>query len=330
MTASARINSLSVIIPVLNEAEAIGECLDSLINASLPQVDIEILVIDGMSEDKTREIVNQYSQQHEEIYLIDNKQQTTPTGFNKGFEEFSNEIAVLMSGHASVSDNFFLTIIDLFENEAPDADIVGTRVYPDSEGYIQTSIAGALTSRFGAGSKRFRPYAGYVTTVSYGAYRREVIETVGKMDPELPRGQDYDFNKRAREQGFKIYQAAESTVQYEPRSSFTELFRQKMGNGRGKAQISLMNETRLSRILSPVSIGLSVTLLIFFPLLLSLLTTVFVVYLSVMAGSITEVIVRDNSFSPRHFFGILVALVVIHSSFSIGFLIGHTAYQPSE
>ncbi|WP_075937147.1 glycosyltransferase [Halosegnis longus] len=305
----------SVVIPVYNESAAIRGCLDSLVDATLPDAEIEILVADGMSDDGTRAIVGEYPS----VRLIDNEEQTTPAGFNRGFELASNDIIVLMSGHARVSPDFFNHILELFETHAPDADVVGSRVKPVADGYVQTSIAGALTSRLGAGSERFRAYEGYVDTVSYGAYKREVIETVGRMNPELPRGQDYEYNKRVREHGFEIYQSAESTVRYEPRSTFYSLFKQKFGNGRGKASIRRNDGSR-----TECGVGLFATLLavgLLTPILPGVLALLAVAYAVGVAATVNSVIEHQRRLSGRHAFGIVVALLAIHVGYATGYLV---------
>ena len=312
--------NFSVVIPVFNEADSIERSLNSLLTAELPDVDLEILVVDGLSEDETREIVSDYVEQFDCIQLVDNKQRTTPTGFNVGFEEATNDIIVVMSGHVQVAEDFFSEIINTFENRAPDADIVGSSVSLNSKGYIQTSIAGGLMTRFGAGSKRFRNYEGYVDTVSYGAYKKEVIETLGGMDPKLPRGQDYEYNKRARESGYTIYQFEKSTVRYEPRSTYFSLFNQKFGNGCGKAKIFLHDHSPLYRglpllgligILGFASIVPTLSVLILGLLIFS--------YLAVIGTASINVVKAHDNISSRYFFGMLLALVCIHAGYTFGY-----------
>ena len=45
---------VSVIIPCRNEGKFIGKCLDSLLEQDYPKENLEIFVVDGMSDDKTR------------------------------------------------------------------------------------------------------------------------------------------------------------------------------------------------------------------------------------------------------------------------------------
>ncbi|MDL0143081.1 glycosyltransferase [Halobacterium salinarum] len=320
---NVRSRGFSVVIPVLNEAGTIEGCLDSLLRATNADVDFEFLVVDGMSDDGTRDIVEAYSRKHSSVRLVDNEQQTTPAGFNKGFEVATNDIIVLMSGHARVTSGFFAHIQKLFEERATNADIVGSRVKPVADGYVQRSIAGALMSRFGAGSKRFQTYEGYVDTVSYGAYKREVIETIDKMDPGLPRGQDYEYNKRARECGFTIYQSAESTTRYEPRSTFSGLFKQKFGNGRGKFRIYQQSKPQPHRGLRSLMTGSGLVVLsIFIPGSFLLLTILPLIYVLAMGATTIETIQNSERLSNLHAPGIMLALGLIHGGYAAGLVSG--------
>jgi len=48
---------VSIIIACRNEEKFIAECLDSIIKQGYPKDKIEIFIMDGMSEDKTRDII---------------------------------------------------------------------------------------------------------------------------------------------------------------------------------------------------------------------------------------------------------------------------------
>lgn len=61
---------ITVLIPVRNEQHNISKCLDSLIQQNYPQDKFEVIVIDDDSDDKTGEIVENYSTQYPFIRLI--------------------------------------------------------------------------------------------------------------------------------------------------------------------------------------------------------------------------------------------------------------------
>ena len=51
--------SCSIVIPCRQEERFIGTCLNSLLFNGLPEQQMEILVVDGMSTDRTREIIQE-------------------------------------------------------------------------------------------------------------------------------------------------------------------------------------------------------------------------------------------------------------------------------
>ncbi|KAB7514672.1 hypothetical protein DM867_06025 [Halosegnis rubeus] len=155
--------------------------------------------------------------------------------------------------------------------------------------------------------------------MSYEAYKREVIKTVGRMNLGLPRGQDYEYNKRVREHGFEIYQSAESTVRYKPRSTFYSLFKQELGNGRRKASIRQSGESR-----TEYGVGMFATLLavgLLTPILPGVLALLSVAYAVGVTATVNSVIEQQRELSGRHAFGSVVALLAIHIGYATGYLV---------
>jgi glycosyltransferase involved in cell wall biosynthesis len=87
---------VSIIIPCRNEERFIGKCLDSIIAQDYSKDKLEILVVDGMSNDKTREIIKEYSKQHQYINLLDNQGKIVPTALNIGIQKAQGTIIVRM------------------------------------------------------------------------------------------------------------------------------------------------------------------------------------------------------------------------------------------
>lgn len=315
----------SVIVPTLNERGSIERCIDSLLSAA-PDNDpskLEIIIIDGLSRDGTREIVTEYVSETSVVRLVDNPGQSTPSGFNIGFDEAMNDIVVLMSGHAHVGNNFFDVLDSLFNSPKIDAEVIGPRALPVGDGYIETGIAGALASRFGAASSRFESVDGYVDTVPYGAYRREVIEEVGNMDLSLVRGQDYEYNQRVRRAGYSIYQTSQTCAYYHPRKGIKSLFQQKFGNGKARAQLYYYNtpsmlSTRISECSRLCILCVSILVLLIPTILI--ISAASSLYTLAVVGTSCEVIRREDWLTIKHLPAIFVALITIHTGFATGFM----------
>lgn len=321
----------SVVIPVYNEQETIKACIDSLLASELSDSLLEIIVVDGMSEDRTQAIVGQYAEERENVRLLENPDRTTPTGFNVGFAASQNDVIVMISGHSHVSPDFFERLTETFTERAPDADVVGGRMVPVGKSYTERAIATALMTPVGSSSTRFESNEGYVETVNFGAYRDYVWEEVGEFDPDLPRAQDYEYNRRVREHGHRIYQNPEIEVYYTPRSSYRGLARQYYGNGLWKTRVyrTYGQYPLPPRLLLLVAVaGATGGLMLSLPLLGYLSLAAGIVYL----GSLTYVsskMLRQCDGSQWVLPGSILALVIMHVTFALGLIRG-TAQPPTS
>ena len=97
---------VSVIIPCRNEEKFIGKCLDSVIANDYLKDNLEILVIDGMSDDKTREILKDYSQKYNFIRMIDNPKKFTPFALNIGVKNAKGEIIIRLDAHSIYNKDY--------------------------------------------------------------------------------------------------------------------------------------------------------------------------------------------------------------------------------
>jgi glycosyltransferase involved in cell wall biosynthesis len=199
---------VSIIISSRNEEKFIGKCLDSIVGQVYPKEKLELLVVDGMSRDKTREIVKEYSQIYSFIKLLENPMKVTPFAMNIGIRSSHGEVVILVNAHSILEKNFLHNSIDYLKKT--DADAVGGMLQSINEGssLIAKAIPITTDSIFGAGGKRYRSRLdeGFVKdTLPYCAYRKEVIEKIGLIDEELIRDQDEEFNYRILKNGGKIY-----------------------------------------------------------------------------------------------------------------------------
>jgi glycosyltransferase involved in cell wall biosynthesis len=304
----------SVVVPVYNEAGTIEDCLDALLGTDYPTSALEILVADGGSEDRTREIVADYA---EPVQLLDNPGKTTPHGLNVGLEASSKEIIVLISGHSRVEPSFFTELTAAFERE-PEADVVGGVMVPEATGYRQRVVSAALTTPLGSSSTRFQENEGFVETVNFGAYKREVSETIGEFDTGLPRAQDYEYNRRVRKAGFRIYQTSSVRVYYTPRSSFAALARQYYGNGYWKAVV----HDRFDELpASPDVLTTGGAVACLGVLLVGPVVTLGVVglvgYVLALCWATRQ---AAAEIGPTEYPGIVLALAIMHWSYALGFL----------
>src|SRR5262249_60009814 len=96
---------ISVVMPVFNEGPFIEETLRSVQGQETPGFDLEILVIDGMSQDSTREKIAALATDDPRIKLLSNPLRHTPAAFNIGLRAASGEYVCIMGAHASYDRN---------------------------------------------------------------------------------------------------------------------------------------------------------------------------------------------------------------------------------
>ena len=219
---------VSIIIPCRNEEKHISDCLDSIIANDYPKDKFEVLVVDGMSEDGTREIIEKYAQQSPNIKLLDNPKKIVPIAMNLGIENAKGNIIIRIDVHAEYPKDYISKVVHWLEKSG--ADNVGGILItlPGADTLKANAIASALSSPFGVGNAMFRTGVKeptYVDTVPFGAYRKEVFSKIGLFDEELVRNQDDEFNLRLIKNGGKILLVPEIVSYYYARDSLSKLWR---------------------------------------------------------------------------------------------------------
>jgi glycosyltransferase involved in cell wall biosynthesis len=218
---------ISVIIPCRNEEKFIGKCLNSITSNDYPKNNLEILVIDGKSQDKTKEIIKDYASKFSYIKLLDNPEKYTPFALNIGIKESKGDIIVRIDSHATYEKNYIAKCVENLKKY--NADNVGgaVKTISSNNSLIAKSIAICMSSIFGTGSSHFRlgsekPME--VDTVFGGCYRKEVFKKIGLFNEKLKRSQDMEFNIRLKKAGGKIIMAPDIISYYHPKSTLRDFF----------------------------------------------------------------------------------------------------------
>ena len=101
-------------------------------------------------------------------------------------------------------------------------------IRPGADTWIAKSIAVAAAHPLGVGDAMYRhaTRAAEVDTVPFGAFRRELIERIGKFDETLLTNEDYEFNTRIRKANGRIWLDPSIRSVYFARSTLMELARQ--------------------------------------------------------------------------------------------------------
>ncbi len=218
---------VSVIMPVRNEADFIEQAVTSILNSEYPADQMEVLIVDGMSDDGTRQIISRLAEQDKRIHLLDNPKKIVPSAMNIGLRESRGSVFIRLDGHTKVPADFISnSVACLLEHS--DAWVVGGSIHTVSETYTGKAISAAMRSPIGVGNSRFRlgDYEGWVDTVAFGAHHKWVLDKAGAFDEELVRNQDDEFNLRIVLAGGRIWMSKSIVCTYYARSSLRKLWRQ--------------------------------------------------------------------------------------------------------
>ena len=218
--------SISIVVPCRNETKAIHAFLNSLLSQDLRNFNWEAIIADGMSDDGTRKVLQQFSSEHPQVRMIDNPSHIVSTGLNACIREAKGDIIVRMDVHTEYKADYVRRCLEVLQRT--NAANVGGACIALQTGFIGRAIAGAFHSPFAVGGARWHQptYEGPVDTVHLGCWRREVLEQIGYFDEALVRNQDDELNFRLTRAGGTVWQSPEIVSWYHPRSSLGALFRQ--------------------------------------------------------------------------------------------------------
>ena len=220
---------LSVIVPIYQEEKYISKCIDSMLSQDYPKDDLEIILVDGMSKDRTREIVATYTEKYPFIRMIDNPERIAPCAMNRGIKEAKGDVIIRLDAHVYYPKNYFSLLVEKL-NELPGAENVGAlcNTLPVNDSITAQSIAAVLSSSFGMGNSHFRVGADKemeVDTVPFGCFHRSIFDKVGLYDEELVRNQDDELNARIIKAGGKIYLIPQLVCEYYARDTAKKVYK---------------------------------------------------------------------------------------------------------
>ena len=200
-----------------------------MLSQDYPKVDFEIILVDGMSKDRTREIVATYTAKYPFIRMIDNPERIAPCAMNRGIKEAKGDVIIRLDAHVYYPKNYFLLLVEKL-NELPGAENVGAlcNTLPVNDSITAQSIAAVLSSSFGMGNSHFRVGADKemeVDTVPFGCFHRSIFDKVGLYDEELVRNQDDELNARIIKAGGKIYLIPQLVCEYYARDTAKKVYK---------------------------------------------------------------------------------------------------------
>ena len=309
-------NSVSVILPVLNEEKYLAATLAAITSQDF-KGDFEIILALGPSKDRTNEIAAQLAKEDSRIKLIQNPSGKTAAALNAAIAAAIHPIIVRVDGHALLPKDYIrIAVKTLLETGAVN---VGGIMAAQGETLFEKSVALAMRSPVGVGGSRFHTggEAGPTDTVYLGVFLKSAIDAIGGFDPAFIRAQDWELNFRLRKNGGVVYFEPKLHVTYRPRSTVRALAKQYFEYGRWRRQVMRTHAgtVNLRYLAPPITLALTSIGLLFGLFFSSIFLIAPIGYL---VGVVISGFVVGKSFATK--FTLPIVLATMHMSWGWGFL----------
>lgn len=218
---------ISVIVPIRNEVVYLRSTIESILNQTLSSDHFEILLIDGLSDDGTRELCESLSRENPRIRLLQNPRRFVASAFNIGIRESRGDFIAIIGGHTRIESNYFEEAMKLFQAYPH---IVGTGgpVLPTASRPFGKAVALAMSHPLGIGNAthRYPDFEGYAFGSAFPIFRRHLFDEVGLYDEDLVRNQDDEFLLRVQLRGLKNFISPRIRSYYHVREYPSQLWKQ--------------------------------------------------------------------------------------------------------
>lgn len=314
---------VSVIIPTFNEERYIDACLRSVHEQTYGPEHLEVVIADGRSEDRTRELAEAWQDRLPGLKVVDNPKRQQGAGLNAALDAASNELIVRLDAHSKYAPDYVQQCVAALERT--DATVVGGPMRPEGETPFGEAVALATTTPLGVGPGRFHysEREEWVDTVFLGAFRRSDIVRLGAYDEAARQAsEDHELNFRITKAGGRILLDPSIRSVYHPRSSVGALWRQYHNYGQGK--VSTLRKHRALPTWRPLAPAAFVVGLLLGPLwwLTRPTRIAFIGALALYAAAVVVTALVKSRFRPVMAGRTAAAIVVMHVSYGLGFLRG--------
>jgi succinoglycan biosynthesis protein ExoA len=317
----------TIIVPVLNERPTIEAALDAALGQGLEIGSFEVIVVDGGSDDGTRQALDLRAAHDQRLRVLDNPEGGTPQALNIGLAAARGRYWVRLDGHSTFPSDFVGRLLEHLR--AGRAEAAGGIVRGVGEGPFGRAAAAVQDSRFGVGNARhhYATAMSYIDHLSHGVYRMDLSRTIGGFDESLVRNQDYDFDYRYGLAGGRILLDASISFERSVRNSPGSLARQFHEYGYWKYVVLRRHPRSFHlRWLAPpvlvtsLSVGVGLSWTTGGRLLLGVVSTA---YSATVAAAAVTLSRRGDGRNLPH---VAAAMITMHISWGSGFV--RSALQP--
>ncbi len=333
---------IDIVVGVKNEEEYIKRCINSLQNQTIS--DINIMVVDGCSDDKTPEIIRKIMKKDKRVKLFENPDEIISCARNIGLEASNAEYVAYLDGHCYVDEDWLETLYETFLDHEKNYQLAGvgsTYSSPPDDSSFGKSVAYALQTLFGGFGTAFTADDTLVKvdTVAFALYKRSIlVQGQISYDENMTQCEDTDFNHQLIKKGYILLKHPKANVYQYRRKNLSQFTQQMINYGEGRCKLAIKyRETLRPHHLIPTLIVIYLIILLIM-LILFLMNTIniyqylltaipFIIYLIINLIFTVRIIVGRRSLEHVYTFLIFPA---VHVGYGIGFLKGLINLIPAK
>lgn len=320
---------LTIILPCYNEIKYIENCINSILKNDF-KGEYEFLIIDGFSNDGTREIIKKYCEKHENIKLIDNPQRSQVYALNLGIERAKGDYLMRIDAHCEFPQNYISEILKFHKENKVNNVGACIDTLPGNNSLKAIAISEVMNNPFGMGGGTFRTIKNknkfiQVDTVPFGCWKKSDLKEFGSFDEFFISDEDYEHNVRIIKKKGKIILLPWLIIKYFTRENFRKIRKMFFQYGYWRPFVNKKHRvvTNIRQLLPGCFVGgiIFLILLSFFHLFfLKILCIYMLLYLISIFVLCFLIKIKKKK---RIFFLTLLSFLIIHFSYGLGSLKGY-------
>lgn len=229
--------NVSLCVIAFNEENYLEDLMENILSQDYPHAKIEIIYVDGRSLDNTKEIMLSFQKNNitefKNIKILDNEKRIQSSGWNIAINASEEEVVIRVDAHALIPEDFVSKNVECIESGENICGGKRTNIIKGTSKRKKILLM-AENSMFGSGVATYR-HSGkkqYVKTLAHACYRKSVFDDVGLFNEKLLRSEDNELHYRMRKKGYRFCLSDDISTEYQTRSTFGSMVKQKFGNGK--------------------------------------------------------------------------------------------------
>lgn len=226
---------VSICVVAYNEENTLPTLLKCISNQTYDHKNIEVVLINSMSTDSTKDLMQEFLEKTSGFYgikVLDNPKKIQASGWNVAIQNYIGDVIIRVDAHATIPNDFVENNVKVLESGEYVCGGLRPNIIDESTPWKENLLL-AEQSMFGSSIASFRhsEKKAYVKSLFHGAYRREVFDKVGYFNEQLGRTEDNEIHYRIRQAGYRICYSPDIISYQHTRNSLVGMMKQKYGNG---------------------------------------------------------------------------------------------------